>query len=337
MALSSMIDFRLPRIEDIEEIAPGHPVYRISFNDGRSSDLVVKIEDAFKRRHVTDPIKVMNAIDPQSETRQLKLREVRDLRTTLRDQRFIRFNGFASDLDRAVSHRPDPRTKKPVIIVMKAKANLINLDKAGQRVGNDKSGVKAIRKILNKPGSLEKLGKILAADAFNGNQDRAQFYPDPTGLSPSNEWRQNGQNIPLKALVNIGNFFFNVNGEASQVLGLDSVDPNSNYKDLDSFANGAREYTGMILRQDSGRHRMIFARNLVSDFEIVLGARNRKFPFSSQKHLPASAANSIVRGMESGAREVKTYVRNSYRNKPLSADLTARLNALGWMTNGRIN
>ncbi len=33
MALSSMIDFRLPRIEDIEEIAPGHPVYRISFND----------------------------------------------------------------------------------------------------------------------------------------------------------------------------------------------------------------------------------------------------------------------------------------------------------------
>lgn len=329
MDINQTINFSASNVADITEIAPGHPVYRVSFNPdpphnnpafiSTMPDVVIKVENAAHRRHVTDHIKIMNAVDPQAKTRQLKPQEIQTLKTTLWGYRIPK---LIEDLELATRHHA-VGTTKPVIIVMKAKDNLIDLNSAGQRENGDKSGVKTIRKILNQPSALEKLGKILAADAFNGNQDRVEFYRIGTM----------GQQR-LQAIQNMGNFFFNDNGFEAEVLGLDSFDPGNQFKNLDTFASANQGFTypGKILHAQASDERLQFTNKLVSDIETLLGSRNRKFPFSSQRHLPSNAADSIARGMETGAREIKNFLKTQYRGKPLSAGLRTRLQALGWLS-----
>lgn len=166
-----------------------------------------------------------------------------------------------------------------VFIVMQAKQNLTDLESEGLKgmgrdadgtiTVRDKTGVKALHQVFKQPGVLEKLGEIVAADAFNGNQDRVNF--NGTGK----KW--DGQ--MLLCLQNPGNIFVGDGGGALTVLGLDVFDPYGSFKDWGTLNEGAEAYPGRILRTDAGAKRLELARKLAADIERILGPRNRTFAF----------------------------------------------------------
>ncbi len=323
-------------IQSIRQLAEGHPVFLVNIENGC---FVVKAEDTQVNRNLKDQLEIMNVIDPNAFTRVLTKPELMGLRDWVRqngDSLEETRNGYMLDKLSGALRPPMPppmrgaaiqRMQESVWIVMHAKANLKDLEGAGKkRQEGDKTEVREIAKALNEPGTLEKLGEIIAADAFNGNQDRVNFE------GHGKRWEENGQKFSLECIQNPGNFFVAQQGGKSTVFGLDSFDPTNQFKDLDTFAKASDgfNYPGTVLRQDAGPARQALAQKIVNDMEMILGPRNRKIIFASTKRLPQDATARLVRGMQSGALKILNHLKSKYRGRPQSQAFQERLRALGW-------
>jgi hypothetical protein len=321
-------------IQSIRQLAEGHPVFLVNLEN---DCLVVKAEETNANRNLKDPLEIMNVIDPNAFTRVLTKPELMGLYDWVRqngDSLEESRNGYMLDKLSGALRPPMPpqvrggpilRMQEGVWIVMHAKANLKNLEGAGKkRQEGDKTEVREIAKALNEPGTLEKLGEIIAADAFNGNQDRVNFE------GRGEKWEETGQR--LECIQNAGNFFVAQHGRKSTVFGLDSFDLTNQFKNLDTFGKASEgfNYPGTILRQDAGPARQALAQKIVNDMETILGPRNRKIIFASTKRLPPDATARIVRGMQSGALKILNYLKQKYRGRPQSQAFQERLRALGW-------
>jgi hypothetical protein len=316
----------------ISQLAKNHPVYRVDFEEG---SLVIKAESISNTRWVKDPIEIMNVIDPAAKTRVIDKQELMALRNWVQvhpeDVEEDNPGNLVTLITEALKPpMPGPRgpmlMKTCTFIVMGVKRDLMDLQGAAdKRILGNKSDVKKIAKALNEPGTLEKLGEIIAADAFNGNNDRINFDATLTGAT------FNGQQ--LECLQNVGNFFFGMEGDQVVAMGLDSLDPTNQFKDMDTFQSAIESsfsYSGTILRQDAANQRRVLAMKIVSDFETVLGPRNRKIAFARKERLPKDAPQRIQRGIESGAQKIQSHLKSRFGGRPTSADFAMRLQALGW-------
>lgn len=98
----------------------------------------------------------------------------------------------------------------------------------------DKSGVRQIAAAL-RGGGLETLGKIIAADLFNGNIDRFNpYFTDKFGQE-----QQVGDKIPgtdpqkqFAVLLNIGNVLFSMQQDKSRFVALDPYDRQGHWRKM---------------------------------------------------------------------------------------------------------
>lgn len=174
------------------------------------------------------------------------------------------------------------------------------------RLQGDKTDLRAFAATLNAPGGLERLGKIIAADLFNGNSDR--FWP-----GTPRQFRIGGMTFNLRCLQNVGNVFRVNNSGVSEVGALDFVDPNSRWKDINiplaqAEASVGREWSGRTLAEKVKRDS--FAKDVVFDLETTLSPR--KSTFSLRSKLNGDAATRVANGMVQGAQLIKAKLELKY-------------------------
>lgn len=209
----------------VHSLAPNKPIYQLDLARG---SLVLKTENRGTRRDLKHVSTIMRFVDAESEAKPLSPREI------------VALSNLAHRLD--AQQLTNDLGSYPVWEKMMLKTNILDLKQAMEnrrrQVNPDKTGIRKFATVLNAQGGLEKLGAIVAADCFNGNGDR--FILDPWyGFSADEsvnygEGFGSGQDrVKLKCLINVGNVFIATNtaGDASELLGLDMYDPNSNFND----------------------------------------------------------------------------------------------------------
>lgn len=205
---------------------------------------------------------------------------------------------------------------------------------------NDKSGVRQIAAALRR-GGLEALGKIIAADLFNGNVDRF----NPYFTNRFGQEKRVGDRIPgpppqqqFAVLLNIGNVLFSMRQNESRPIGLDPYDRqghwrkmNKTIRRLESTSPGGEDWPGHHLKNipQETQWRARFATLIAEDLETALGPRNRKIAVLSSRRLPRNADARILTGMNTGINDLKNTFNRS-RLGPIPAGLRDRLHILGW-------
>ncbi len=317
----------------MKQLAPRHPVFLVDLIQG---SIVLKAEGTSHNKYVSDPIEIMNVIDPHAQSRVLSKTEIMAVRTwaaghtndveELDQGTLAKYIGDA--LKPPLPPSPGVRTHQQaaVWLVMPAKQNLRDLGSVGeQMLDGNKTGVREMAKMFSKPGSLEKLGEVIAADAFNGNQDRISFY------YPGQKW----QEVPFECIQNVGNFFFGTEGGQSVVLGLDSFDPSNQFKGIDAYeglVDELNQYPGTLLKSSNAAERRSIAQKVANDIETVLGPRNRKIAFAKKTRLPKQAAARIERGIVTGGEKILRFLKQKYAAGGVSRSLQQRLQAIGWLS-----
>jgi hypothetical protein len=204
----------------------------------------------------------------------------------------------------------------------------------------DKSGVRQIAAAL-RGGGLETLGKIIAADLFNGNIDRFNpYFTDKFGQE-----QQVGDKIPgtdpqkqFAVLLNIGNVLFSMQQDKSRFVALDPYDRQGHWRKMNKTIQNLKRIrfparTGLAItsRTTRKRHSGVHgSRALIAeDLETALGPRNRKVAVLSSRRLPRNADARILTGMNTGINDLKNTFNQS-RLGVIPVVLQDRLNILGW-------
>jgi len=195
-------------------------------------------------------------------------------------------------------------------------ADLTDADKLlAQRLGTttgtvDKTVMTMFAEGLNAEGGIEQLGRIIAADMYNGNGDR--FNP-----TEGSEKAFGSKTLKFKAIKNIGNVFV-IGKDTQQRIGFsghDYIDPWSGYKNYDMGMDDLREAYG----QWPGEHlcsrslRKKFVKHIIDDLELIL-TPNRK-SYSPFRKLSSKADGRLEKGMLDGMRLIVEAVKARY-SKP---------------------
>lgn len=194
--------------------------------------------------------------------------------------------------------------------VKMAAVNVMDLEGAlDDRLGPnaDKTDLRAFTATLKAQGGLERLGKIVAVDLFNGNTDR--FFPGSASTKTIG-----GVDFNLRCLVNVGNVFrVDVGGGGSEVGALDFIDPNSRFKDMNTPLAQAetaagQPWPGRVLADK--KRRKDFAGDVVHDLEALLSPHKSRFSLKTK--LGLDAANRVSTGMVQGAQLIKSKLELKY-------------------------
>jgi len=305
----------------IKALSPGHPVYLLEgWTEG--TGLVIKQESTLAAKNVKTNAMIMHAVSRGATAVPLKPAELQALRTWAGANRdSTGGTALISDLGQTGTW-----------LKMKAAQGLIDLKSAANAASaGDKTDVRVIAKALNAPGGLEALGAIIAADAFNSNNDRFAF----DGFGGMN-W--NGAR--LKCLANVGNVFVSASKSGAMTpIGLDTWDPGSQHKDLrDALNEQMARWPGRMLADAAKAERVAFADMVVDDLETVLGPRNRNLIAKAMvgtNRLDKQAKPRVVAGIEAGARKIRDYLKLRYgpaSRQTLPVGLAHRLGAIGWLS-----
>lgn len=301
-------------------LAPGHPVFKIEgFGEGSFVDaLVIKLEAHKNDANVAFAARMMTLVDSNARTHVLKPDEITALKT------WCGFGGLGDIRMVPAANELKTMLGIPGAWVKMEVKRLVMLDSAiDKRLKGDKADVRWIARALKHRGGLEKVGEIVAADFFNGNEDR--FCWPPPGVPVP------GGTIRFQTIQNVGNVFFACGANGSGVpIGLDSFDPNSQQRYL-HVAVDESTWMGRILKPVNGAYRKTFAKNLVSDLEIALGPRNRKNPFAKTHRLGSHRRRRILTGIANGENIMKRYLvnwRNSGQTIPVG--IASKMTILSW-------
>ncbi len=154
------------------------------------------------------------------------------------------------------------------------------------------------------------LGKILAVDIFNGNNDR--FHTE------DGDW------------VNFGNVMFLDGGDTS-IIGLDTFDPNSDIANLNAAnAPGSlqslRKLTDPVQRNEYARKVTHSVGERLANFGLGKGIESVTIPLNTPDGMKAWTVTKaevvtlyegfsplVAAGIERGANQLKTYLQNKVR------------------------
>ena len=219
--------------------------------------------------------------------------------------------------------------------------DLVDLGQAfAQRTDPNEPSRDAVRRFaaaLNADGGFERVGRIIAADAFNANSDRFVFSDRGTVVDIRNK------PVRLRRLLNIGNVMIarDVTGH-DRPIGLDPYDPWSNegdwslsFDDLRGENNGVWEWSGLILQDTARPMREQMAADCAHDIDTLLGPHHHAFGRLRGKanvsRIDARAADRIVVGIEQGAVDIRAALKRVWGDEHLPVGLKDRLNGLHWL------
>lgn len=332
-----MLSTRNPLVADdiyqASELAPGHPVFKLEgWGDGNSNKIdtiVLKVESG-DARSVHAATMMMNFVDKNSRQVVLTPAEIQELRTWATTAEVPNVATFrtAQEITKCLGQQGS-------WLKMKYKTLMTLDDAVNNRLNhNDKADVRVIAKALKSHGGLEKLGEIIAADLFNGSNDRFAYPPQPA---------QDGKypGVPLKVIQNVGNVFVACNGNGSgKPVGLDNYDPFSQHRHIDgpqaqTMDLSIHTWGGNLLLKANGPQRTTFVAAIIEDLEGLLGggSRNRKTRFGSQNRLGIGRKQRLLKGIDSGAKKLQKAFRQTRRQahgRQLSDGISRKLAALGW-------
>lgn len=325
-----MLSIKTPiTVDDIHGVyvlAPGHPVYRLEGwgnSSGKVDSIVIKNESG-KGTNVQAAAMIMNVVDRNARQIPLSNQEIQALRefATYKDLPNVECFRAAKEVVKALS-------QGGTWLKMDLK-QLMNLDSAVAKLATgDKSDARIIARSLTKSGGLEKLGEIVAADLFNGSNDR--FAYPAIAVQPGSQVVQNKGNIFI-ACEKIGK---------GSPVGLDNFDPYSQHRHIsgDQAKNmdlSKETWGGHLLLRANKAYREAFIKALVADLEVLLGGeRKRKNPFGSKNRLGTARTSRISKGMESGAKKLQKAFANWRRqgqksNREFEEGVSRKLSTLGW-------
>ncbi len=153
-----------------------------------------------------------------------------------------------------------------------------------------------------KDGGLETLGRLIAADMFNGNTDRF----NPPGESDAT-YTIDGKNHSLSTLQNIGNVFINTTDQNAFVSALDFIDPNSRFAPqhipitkIEKDEKVVWGFRSLFKKAD----REAFAAGVIKDLELILDHRNAN-KVKDRHVLGADRKKRIMAGMMYGIKDIE--------------------------------
>lgn len=313
-------------IDSVKALASGHPVYLLKAID--DSRIVVKREDkAGAEANLNANLSAMKAATMQSTGKALDngeflvlrdfVQEWADLVTQTAVMEPLDVGKLRADLGMQGTWYKMPMASGITDLGAAVESLLLNQDKVG---------VRSIAKALSAAGGLETLGRVIAADFYNGNNDR--FVADGGGgdINPRTTQR-------FRVLLNIKNVLVMVDHGTLRPAGLDSFDSMGHYGDVSqtieqleaSDANMVPVWAGRKLASTETAWRKQFCKDVVADLEDSWGPRNRKIIFASKARLPTNADARLFKGMAQGIDALIAHVRfrNNRANPP--AGLASRL------------
>jgi hypothetical protein len=328
MALSINAPIVNVEIGMAKALSKGHPVFLLEGWNTPMDSVVIKAEadanlGANRDQSVRFNAKVISAVDKKAKQKVLTAHEVQQVNHWAD---FILRAGPPVDLSGVRAMKVYLDTPQTWIKMEPRKLSTMG-DAIKSRLAGDKADVRMIAKALSRKGGLEKLGSIAAADLFNGSNDR---FDAGGGANKADYGITGGGNF--NHLRNVGNIFITCDEKnLATPIGLDSYDYTSTFRNMNqSVADLSDElapYFGVILGDNQHGNRKQFSVNCIEDLEAVLGPRNRKLAFATQRRLPSNAAKRFEKGMVAGAKLIKT----KFANKPnLPVGMSSRKTALGW-------
>lgn len=303
------------------KLDPHRPVYLLV---GAVEKIVVKRDNttmANDPRNMAHALRNMKAIDPTMATRQLTPAELREISSFIDGEKSDGLLPGGSVSPDILTFERDLKVVGGVSWVKTAFfEGLINLEGAAAkaREQGNKSGVRAIAAALTAIGGLEKLGQILAVDAFNGNDDRFDFSNQPV------------VNAGLNRLTNPGNVGLCLQNNVLRPVGMDAYAGAAEFRSLDKAGQPPREWSGYRLKDDQRGWRQRFCDEVAADIETMLGPRNRKLLFAATNRLPKNAGQRLATGMDQGIVQLKTKLQTIRDPRQAPPGLIGRMVALGW-------
>ncbi|HEY1381522.1 MAG TPA: hypothetical protein VGF55_32275 [Gemmataceae bacterium] len=322
-------------IAAIGQLVPAHLVYLLT---GHQHDkLVVKQEGRTgnKNSNVEHNLLVMSFIDPNGQQLVLDASEVSELRLWVTTAAGEAAHASMQPLLSELANRLSQGEAQGVVWTKMPFKRLVNLDSAvkdkDDKQNADKTKIRQLGAALAAPGGLEKLGEIVAADLFNGNQDRFSYHIDKRThkLAPQKEKTIGSQ---YRHLANLGNLLVALDGPA-QPTGLDSFDPTSNYKSWTTPLTDAEKsdlaglWPGRVLAPCRTADLHEFAVSAMADLEQAMGPRHRKIPFATKSRLGKHAAARFQTGLERGRTKIVQRLRAQY-GRQMPTGLADRLRLL---------
>jgi len=342
-----VVDIKQPisnlAFERIDQIG-SHLVYKVETSDGAfimKGDRAVG-NNPFNRpsERLNFPIELMNHVDPNGQSRVLTRSELMAVRNWAQQNGMkITMTGGPSFLDMVKDALMPPlppgmqikqNTNYQTIAwsIMAVKVNMLDLLSASEHrtKSGSKDQIRRIAAAFKAPGGLEKMGQILAVDAFSGNNDRLQWTPE---LRPTiGQW--NG--VTMEIIINPGNVFLAFEQNRDVILGLDSFDPNTQFGNMRDFQTNSL-YPGTYLNPAQGPAREKIFKSFCNDVEGLLGPRDRTFSFQKQTRLPIDAARRLATGWKTGSDKVLAFYKAKYAAGKIPFGMVERFKASGWWNN----
>jgi hypothetical protein len=287
----------------------------------QGDSLVLKVDNADNVLSKVKPANtVMKAVDPRVKVKVLKPEELAELDRFITDfddmcEFFAEMTDLKADYVPRDAKAAVAQLTKTLKVPASAWTKMQTLDlrdlegaieSAG--AGNGESPLKIFAKALSSTGGLEKLGEIVAADAFIGNTDRfsSDLNPKPRKIGP--------YTILLKSLVNVGNVFIALNPSGKyEPLPLDFLDPYGPFErmerlgTLEKDAQNPRIWPGRVLA--TKELRAAYAEKIAEDLENLLNPTGRRLFFPM---LGFCAASRVQRGMVSAMRKIRARLQQKY-------------------------
>jgi hypothetical protein len=302
MPLSMEMPIRNAEIYSFKELKRGKVFV---LNGTQGEQLVVKSE--YTGSGGMAPIKpsntVMKVVDPRAKVKVLQDDELLALRTyatELKDA-LSSFRQVATpngEIDKAVTSLWTAVSQPgPGIWLKMSMQQVQDLDHAVIQAleVNRASALEPFIAALSNAGGMEKLGEIVAADAFIGNTDRFEaFRSNPRQI----QFPAGGKMYPFnfRALNNVGNVFIALNEAGTYTpYPLDFIDPNGPFQRFERLAASEASrgaWPGRVLA--AKELRLNYARNIVADLENLLSLGK---PSLFLTKLGRNAADRLEKGM----------------------------------------
>lgn len=281
------------------------PVFKVTF-EGEEEPIVVKAEtknrgSQEKPRSAVFASLIMEAVDPKIKFELLTRDEIMEI-TRVRAECFLPEgrDNVAMNYLHALAEEPSFFLTKLAFIpqLRSLESKLTKVDaKSVQRAE------KLVARMSTTP-ALVQLGKIIAADLFNGNNDRFDTQGN---------------------LINLGNVMFEKMGDKSYVpVGLDHLDPHSSVTNL----------TQSIDLSEWGGHNLKKAGELAVRVIQSINAKIRQLvPDPSAPQLDQSKCGGILKaGIEEGANLIRQRLMQIYTaGGMVPGGAAQRMRALGWI------
>jgi hypothetical protein len=304
-------------IDTVEQV-PKKTIFVLSGKDGEK--IVIKADEV-SEKHYKSVLPVINAIKPSARTILLDKNELSELNKYLPELTTVESTDISTKSDNVIfQEKPKELQGLEKLrymlnhgceFVKMPHYDMIDLDHALKQrlVDGNKTELRLFASTLSKPGGLEALGEVLAADLYIGNTDR--FVPRAPDDDTVTSRKYGNVSFHFKALANIANVFCCKQEDGGGVVGpLDFVTsggPQKRFDETLSKLEGTTDFgrwTGYALVKAEERKK--FIAEVVEDLEKVLGPRRHKFsPF---RKLPTNAAKRLEAGMMSGARHIRDAV-----------------------------